>query len=157
MTRIKSSKKNNKSIDSFLRLLGLTNDGNQKGNTGEGAARRRLKFLGAIFLILVCILGFVHLCFPQRSHAASRGLMRHAVKMRRKIEGKPAKFSHKEQVDLILEGKLNLVDITIDRRALSRAAEGSYEGIYGVFCQLNFDVHKNDPSSGTWLNEGEVS
>ena len=151
MTRIKASSKNTKSIDAFLRLMGLTNDGNQKGNKGRGAARRRLKFLGAIFLLLVCLLGVVHLCFPQRSHEASRGLIRHATKLRRKIEGKSAKFTYKEQVDLILEGKLNLVDINVDRRALASAPEDSYDGIYGVFCQLNFDVHKNDPSAGRLL------
>jgi hypothetical protein len=151
MTRIKTTNKNNKTIDAFLRLMGLTNDGHQKGNKGQGAARRRLKFLGSIFLLLVCILAVIHLCFPLRSEAASRGLMRHATKMRRKIASKPSKFSYKEKVDLILEGKLNLVDITFDKHALAKAPKDSYEGIYGVFCQLNFAAHKNDPSSGKIL------
>ena len=49
---------------------------------------------------------------------------------------------------LVIQGKLNLVELKIDRRELSEAEEDTYEGVYGIFCQLNFDVHKKDPSSG---------
>lgn len=145
MVRIKKS--DTKSIDSFLRFMGLQSDGNQKGNKGHGAAQRRLQFLGGMCMLLVCLLGAVHLCFPARSAVVSQGVAQHARKLRRKmLKGKGASFSQEEIIDFILQGKLNLVDIKVDKRKLSRADDDSYEGVTGIFCQLNFAAHKKDPS-----------
>lgn len=145
MVRIK--KGNTKTIDSFLRLMGLQSDGNQKGNKGRGAAQRRLQFLGGVCLLLVGLLGAVHLCFPAKSAVVSDRVARHAKKLRRKmLKGKGASFGQEEIIDLILQGNLNLVDIKFDRRALSRADDDVYEGATGIFCHLNFAAHKKDPS-----------
>ena len=59
MARIKSSSSGPKTINSFLLFLGLHGEGSTKGNKGQGAARRRLKFLGTVFMGLACLLGVV--------------------------------------------------------------------------------------------------
>mmetsp|Transcript_10659 Transcript_10659/g.25424 ORF Transcript_10659/g.25424 Transcript_10659/m.25424 type:complete len:505 (+) Transcript_10659:240-1754(+) len=58
-------------------------------------------------------------------------------------------------LDLILEGKAHLVgvDAEISERGGNNddpdapPGDGYYSGVYGQFCQVNFDIHKKDPAS----------
>jgi hypothetical protein len=54
-----------------------------------------------------------------------------------------------QSLDLILSASINLVAISADPSELEASAQ-SYSGVYGDFCALNFDVHKADPSAGTY-------
>ena len=56
-------------------------------------------------------------------------------------------FERKEEVlEGILNGSVNLVDIT-NVNIATPTDDGSYEGVTGVFCKLDFSLHKNDPSN----------
>jgi hypothetical protein len=50
-----------------------------------------------------------------------------------------------KQTELILSGALNLVEINLSSEFRS-STKGTYQGVTGGFCQLNFAAHKNDPS-----------
>ena len=158
------------SIDAFLRFMGLTPNTNAKGNKGRGAAQRRVKFLGLILVLLVSLLGVVHVLLPD-STLNSR-VMRHAKQLRQRAGGSAAAaasskshhgssgertrrshFNKHEIKEFILRGKLNLVELRTKHGELADAPEDSYDGVYGVFCRLNFAVHKEDPSSGMLLFE----
>jgi hypothetical protein len=54
-------------------------------------------------------------------------------------------------LDLILDGKAHLVGVVSEMQDTDDpdAPDGFYSGVYGQFCQVNFDVHKRDPASGT--------
>jgi hypothetical protein len=54
-----------------------------------------------------------------------------------------------ELLDDVLNGKLHLINIELVEKEMERASEDSYAGVYGSFCELNFAVHKANPSSGT--------
>jgi len=64
---------------------------------------------------------------------------------------KRSHFKKRQIEELIFAGKLHLVDLHSKRSELADAATDSYDGVYGIFCRLNFQVHKDDPSSGTFL------
>ena len=53
----------------------------------------------------------------------------------------------KAERDILLSGALNLVEIHSNIEALAEASPSSYDGVLGVFCQVNFATHKKDPSS----------
>jgi hypothetical protein len=51
-----------------------------------------------------------------------------------------------KETKLILSGALNLVEINLSHE-FRLSTEGTYQGVTGAFCQLNFAAHKNDPSA----------
>lgn len=164
------------SIDAFLRFTGLSRHTNAKGNKGKGAANRRGKFLGCVLVAFVVLLMLVHVLLPD-SRLDTR-VMHHAKQLRqkgatvgaiasaaaaaaRKHSNKKAKgnnqqqqrstFNKHEVAELIMRGKLNLVELHTKHGELADAPEETYDGIYGTFCRLNFAAHKEDPSSGTYI------
>ena len=54
--------------------------------------------------------------------------------------------SREEVLDGILNGSVNLVDLVNVQNA-APSDDGAYEGVKGVFCKLDFSLHKNDPSN----------
>ena len=48
----------------------------------------------------------------------------------------------------ILAADFQLIDLEVDANELRSAPSHLYDGIYGIFCKLDFAVHKEDPSSG---------
>jgi hypothetical protein len=161
----KSGSAAGRTIDSFLRFMGISCNGDTtaKGNKGRGAAQRRFKFLGCILVLLVCLLGVVHLCFsPANTNA--HVVIRHHKKLRPQDKMVPpvksgginryrSQFTHRQALDLIVSGKLNLIDLEFDQREMAKADDDTYEGVYGIFCKLNFTAHKADPSGGKEPNE----
>lgn len=148
------------SIDAFLRFTGLAANTNSKGNKGKGASKRRMHFLGVLLVGLVGLLGVVHILLPESK--LNTKVMRHAKQLRQRAgdvataaknrqhgtnRKRSSDFDRSEIKDLILQGKLNLVEIRTKYNELADADEDSYDGVYGVFCRLNFAVHKEDPSS----------
>lgn len=58
---------------------------------------------------------------------------------------------YEDVLDKILSAEIHLVNIQAPEPTHIRVddeEEGSYSGVYGDFCQLNFGAHKQDPSSG---------
>ena len=50
----------------------------------------------------------------------------------------------------VLAADVHLIDIQVTSdRDLRHAPDNSYDGIMGIFCQLDFSKHKEDPSAGT--------
>lgn len=49
----------------------------------------------------------------------------------------------------VLKAELHLVDLSIKEDEVLRSPSNSYSGVYGIFCELDFSKHKEDPSSGT--------
>jgi hypothetical protein len=57
----------------------------------------------------------------------------------------------------ILNAKIHLMDVYAVQEELERSPANSYSGVYGSFCKLNFQAHKDNPSSGTYVVEGSFS
>ena len=51
----------------------------------------------------------------------------------------------------VLKAELHLVDLSIKEDEVLRSPSNSYSGVYGIFCELDFSKHKEDPSSGAYL------
>ncbi len=68
-----------------------------------------------------------------------------AAKYRKELIGHRNSDKRAEVLEGILNGSVNLVDIANDN--VRPSTDGSYEGLDGRFCKLNFAVHKNDPSN----------
>ena len=47
-------------------------------------------------------------------------------------------------MDLVLEGKVHLKDVKISIAGLQ---EDQYHGVKGVFCKLDWELHKSNPSA----------
>ena len=61
-------------------------------------------------------------------------------------------FESKEEIKYledILSAKIHLMEINAVSQELERSPSNSYSGVYGLFCKLNFQVHKDNPASGT--------
>ena len=147
--QVKKSKRI-RNMESLWSVIGLLMNTNQKGNTGRAAARRRLFYLGMVLVILVALLGIIHLCMSPLTdnHNHPKLVQRHAKALRRTPQAKSSKLTLQQQKEFILSGKLNLIDIRVNRNEMARAPAGSYNGVYGTFCRLNFAAHKADPSGG---------
>ena len=46
----------------------------------------------------------------------------------------------------IIEGSINLVDLSIDKSKFQQVTDGSYTGVIGHFCHIDWSLHKNSPS-----------
>ena len=52
-----------------------------------------------------------------------------------------------EGMDLIIKGKVHLIDLHISRKSLSESnGDTSYSDVIGIFCKLDWKKHKEDPS-----------
>ena len=58
--------------------------------------------------------------------------------------------TEQEKIDLILSASVHLVSVRAPRQARN-GKKGSYEGVEGTFCRLDWEKHKNDPSSCEFL------
>lgn len=47
----------------------------------------------------------------------------------------------------IIEGSVNLVDLSIDITKFRQETDGSYSGVIGHFCHIDWSLHKNNPSA----------
>ena len=57
----------------------------------------------------------------------------------------------------VLAADFNLIDLQVtSESALRNAPANSYDGVHGVFCQLDFAKHKEDPSSGTLFGNTRI-
>ena len=132
-----------------------------KENDGQAARRILVKKLGVVLMVFMILIGFLYM-IDQRyegihggsAQGAARQSLFNKLRQRhrtnyefqRNIEMRP-------EYTLILSAELTLVDIEIVRRELQRSStfheEESYAGVYGIFCKVNFAVHKKDPSAGT--------
>lgn len=64
-------------------------------------------------------------------------------------------FHEAEMLEQILEAEIHLVDLEVVEEELLRAHPSSYAGVYGHFCELNFELHKEDPAAGrlsAWIS-----
>lgn len=64
-------------------------------------------------------------------------------------------LTNEGKLELILSAKVHLVDIRIPNGALSihggnNDNEGDYNGVTGEFCHVDWEKHKNDPSTGKY-------
>ena len=55
-------------------------------------------------------------------------------------------------LEMILSAEIHLVDLHVEQEEVMRSPPNSYAGVYGSFCQLDFSIHKKDPSSGEYQN-----
>ena len=46
----------------------------------------------------------------------------------------------------IVEGTVNLFDLSIDVSTFRQHSDGSYSGVIGRFCPIPWQLHKKDPS-----------
>ena len=53
-------------------------------------------------------------------------------------------------LDLILSASVHLIDIQVEESNVGASDnDHTYAGVYGTFCELDFSLQKQDPSSGT--------
>jgi hypothetical protein len=137
-----------------------------KGNNGRAARKRwaqQLIVAGGVCLCFGVILFVRTTSIRQKVTAIDQQLLRvpGQNKLMMNIQDKARKFrkdlhisyntpqlDEAEMLEKILEAEINLVDLEVVEEELLRAHPSSYAGIYGHFCALNFEVHKNDPAAG---------
>mmetsp|Transcript_51324 Transcript_51324/g.59976 ORF Transcript_51324/g.59976 Transcript_51324/m.59976 type:complete len:457 (-) Transcript_51324:954-2324(-) len=68
-------------------------------------------------------------------------------KKRRLISFKEPRYASSNDIQLILDGKVTLVDIHIGPNSIQGAGEDTYGLIEASFCKVQFEHHKSDPSS----------
>jgi hypothetical protein len=137
-----------------------------KGNDGK-AARERLTsklFIGGGLLVLTGILlifsngsgngsyakGDYHNFYLQNSKNRAFDLHRKATDFRKNLHSHYNKNDQAAMLDAVLEAKITLVDLEVVEAELLKAHPNSYAGVYAHFCELNFAIHKKDPSAGRW-------
>jgi hypothetical protein len=103
-----------------------------------------------IFLILI---GFLYIIDQRYEKMSGNDGARQSLynKLRQRQRGRmDLEIETRPEYMRILSAELTLVDIEIVRRELQQSAsKAAYAGVYGVFCKVNFGVHKRDPSTGT--------
>jgi len=142
-----------------------------KENDGRAARRQLTKKLSVILGSTAALL-LVLYAFQDRSGASKSGyglrnkqqvgaprqLGAGGEQVGRKVKPKWNKPSSedwdadKELVDAIVAAKVHLIDLRLDQDELQRALhessdEREYAGVYGKFCRLDWQVHKQDPSA----------
>lgn len=121
-----------------------------KENNGRAARRKHVRRLMIISATILALLTLAMLVLPRRD-ASSRTAMAAAALRQLHLPQHhidAADNPMQETIDGIRKGYLHLIDIETDARKLARRPSGSeYAGITGVFCRLQWDKHKADPSS----------
>lgn len=56
-------------------------------------------------------------------------------------------LSKKQQIDLVVAGKIHLIDLKISKSGIQAETSAGYEGVMGIFCKLEWHLHKSDPST----------
>jgi hypothetical protein len=167
-----------KTITYFIRSLLLdrfshTNDANSKmakGNDGRASRKKitwQLLWVFGGFLCLIIVLSLLgggsnnnnnNSNNQLRDTPVSRarehlGRLRNAgaeeaLENRNDLKDQFSEKSEGELLESVLSGHLHLVDLHVVQEEMSRAPSNSYAGIYGMFCRLDWSLHKKDPSAG---------
>ena len=58
-------------------------------------------------------------------------------------------LSEAERLDLVVQGKVHLKDLKIHTRGIQ---DDQYSGVIGVFCTIEWHLHKHDPSSCKYVS-----
>lgn len=123
-----------------------------KENNGRAARRQLLKKLSVVVAIFLALLGTLYVV---ETSSGSESTLRHSLrrKMKRQKElfgmgDGGAKLGTNGDMDRILAAELHLINIDVDSHALRKSSSEDYKGVHGIFCALNFEAHKADPSSG---------
>lgn len=127
-----------------------------KENNGRAARRRLWNKISIVLVVFVFLIGGLYLL--ERVHDDGTGTdkwrIRHSLlkRLRRRKGGANVDFSTSggSEMEQVVAAAIHLIDIEVDKGELRRSSSDSYDGIYGVFCKLNFAAHKQDPSSGTY-------
>lgn len=140
-----------------------------KGNDGRGAARRRLR--QQLTAMISCVLTLVLMALFWEPDEATGAAARHLSSslrsrldsIRSRVESKGGlkgsighqgsleknnnnnNNNHGSDLNDILTGKLQLVDVQVAHDAMVHN-DGSYQGVKGEFCRVNWAPHKKDPS-----------
>ena len=119
-----------------------------KENNGHAARRKLLKKLGIVLCAFFCFMGALVMVETKYYTDDTGGKRQSLFNKIRRARG-PISFSPpvSKKYAHILAADLHLINIDADYRELRRSPSGDYEGVYGTFCKLNFQVHKEDPSS----------
>ena len=56
-----------------------------------------------------------------------------------------SRLTREEKIDLIVSGQVHLMDIRISND-IEQSEEHNYDGVIGLFCKLEFSLHKSEPS-----------
>mmetsp|Transcript_2255 Transcript_2255/g.4160 ORF Transcript_2255/g.4160 Transcript_2255/m.4160 type:complete len:462 (+) Transcript_2255:199-1584(+) len=126
-----------------------------KGNSGKARRNRELKRFGIVLATCVIVI-LIHEVFnageesnsnQRHGHYHQRG--EHALRQSGRDYKLPTinyqALSKEEQTNLVVRGKAHLIDVKISRSGIQNV--DSYHGVIGVFCQLDWSLHKSDPSS----------
>ena len=118
-----------------------------KENNGRGARRQLLKKIAIVLAIFLSLVGALMVMggFGGESIRLRQSLRR-MQKQRQKQ--RISAIADEYGVQRIMAAEMHLINIDVDPRALKRSDPNDYEGVIGIFCELNFQAHKDDPSSG---------
>jgi len=147
-----------------------------KENNGRAARRMQCRKIGLTLVICASILGFIEITglggpSSRQSRNEKRkqgnrrdytfGILKRRRGMRKGISNMEMMISgnghdngssstsfvapqtEKEKIDLILSASVHLVSI----RKTQQFKDDTYEGVIGTFCQIDWSLHKKDPSA----------
>ena len=129
-----------------------------KENDGRASRRktnRQLVYGGGIVLVLL-IVGWKWADSQDPSDDPNhlrllRQAKKHAAANRRGGKETHHEYDEAKVIQRVLDGDLQLIDVTVEEKELLRAPQNSYAGVYGKFCRLDWSRRKVDPSAGTCL------
>jgi hypothetical protein len=124
-----------------------------KENDGQGARRKLGRKLAAVLTVFLILIGFLFIIDQryEKMRGGKDGARQSLFNKLRQRQRNRIEIETRPEYMRILSAELTLVDIEIVRRELQQpSSKAAYAGVYGVFCQVNFGVHKRDPSTGTY-------
>ena len=139
----------------------ISNKEMAKGNDGSAARRRTMrKFLiaaGVALGVTYVILNFGQKDGHPRTRIQGKAYevsengfdseaLTDPLAIRKDLIGDHNVRMREEVLEGILNGSVNLVSI-LGGHNLRPSNDGSYQGVGGKFCKINFALHKNDPSN----------
>mmetsp|Transcript_6077 Transcript_6077/g.6608 ORF Transcript_6077/g.6608 Transcript_6077/m.6608 type:complete len:442 (-) Transcript_6077:360-1685(-) len=125
-----------------------------KGNSGKGARNRLIQRLVTVIAICLILIAVCEFSGNGRYASISKTIKKKKDKIinhnhenrEHRFHRGNSKLSQEEKIDLIVSGKVHLIDIIVTRPQIRNSKEGTYEGVIGKFCEIEWSAHKSNPS-----------
>jgi hypothetical protein len=138
-----------------------------KENNGHRAFQQKVARFARMFLLTMVLCFFVHSLYfsssddhrglvQRQSPVASRETSTDDESIQQLGHSSSSSSSSRDWsqedlvgLDLILSASVHLIDIQVEESKLGEFDnDHTYAGVYGTFCELDFSLQKQDPSSG---------
>jgi hypothetical protein len=121
-----------------------------KENNGRAARRKTARKICISCAALVAMLLLVYVVHPfnrNKRQSSTIHLDPSKITAQDDPDVKRSLIATSDLTKQIEDGSVQIIDIYVDNAQLTASKPGTYRGVYAKFCQLNWHVHKQDPSA----------